>query len=95
MITSVTKPSSIAALKIQNLATNPDYQPVVRQLKDELAKWMKDQNDFLVFGGPVPFLKTKHPLDQNSKLNQVPDHLLNSIKNYKDPHSITKQNKAF
>lgn len=77
--------------ELNNLASNPEYAEIKQQMKKQLFIWMEGQNDFLTENGDIPLLKTKHPLDENSKLNKVPSHLLGTITNYVDPHEITAQ----
>ena len=56
-----------------NLIDNPKYKKIRNRLSVALENWMKSQEDFLL-DNPISVLKpTLHPLDKNSKWNNVPD----------------------
>lgn len=80
-----------------NLADDPGYDEIKAGLKKELFQWMEQQNDFLTEGGPIPYLKSTHPLDVDSgdikasmkDLYDCPAELENTIEEYLDPHALT------
>jgi arylsulfatase A-like enzyme len=74
--------------ELSNLAADPRYRGIQEDLKARLGMWMKQQGDFLSFGGSVPFLKTKHPLDEPSQHNDVMEELQGTIKMYVHPHDL-------
>lgn len=58
-----------------NLANNIQYKSKKEELSKALELWMANQNDFLLTK-KMPLLKpTMHPLDKQSKWNDVPDNL--------------------
>ena len=62
-----------------NLIDNPKYKKTRNKLSVALENWMKSQEDFLL-DNPISVLKpTLHPLDKNSKWNNVPDDLIGKI----------------
>ena len=62
-----------------NLIDNPKYKKIRNRLSVALENWMKSQEDFLLYN-PISVLKpTLHPLDKNSKWNNVPDDLIGKI----------------
>tara|TARA_B100000287_G_scaffold30397_1_gene28562 strand:- start:718 stop:2118 length:1401 start_codon:yes stop_codon:yes gene_type:complete len=62
-----------------NLIDNPKYKKIRNRLSVALENWMKSQEDFLL-DNPISVLKpTLHPLDKNSKWNNVPDDLIGKI----------------
>ena len=77
--------------ELTNLASNPKFAEIKTDLKGELFKWMKQQNDFLTANGPIPFLKSTHPIDESSKLYDCPPELKGTVKEYLDPHTLTAQ----
>ena len=62
-----------------NLIDNPEYKKTRNRLSVALENWMKSQEDFLL-DNPISVLKpTLHPLDKNSKWNNVPDDLIGKL----------------
>ena len=62
-----------------NLIDNPKYKKIRNRLSVALENWMKSQEDFLL-DNPISVLKpTLHPLDKNSKWNNVPDDLIGKL----------------
>ena len=62
-----------------NLITEPKYKKIRNRLSVALENWMKSQEDFLL-DNPISVLKpTLHPLDKNSKWNNVPDDLIGKL----------------
>ena len=62
-----------------NLIDNPKYKKTRNILSVALENWMKSQEDFLL-DNPISVLKpTLHPLDKNSKWNNVPDDLIDKL----------------
>jgi len=62
-----------------NLIDNPKYKKTRNTLSVALENWMKSQEDFLL-DNPISVLKpTLHPLDKNSKWNNVPDYLIGKL----------------
>ena len=62
-----------------NLIDNPKYKKTRNRLSVALENWMKSQEDFLL-DNPISVLKpTLHPLDKNSKWNNVPDDLIGKL----------------
>ena len=62
-----------------NLIDNPKYKQIRNRLSVALENWMKSQEDFLL-DNPISVLKpTLHPLDKNSKWNNVPDDLIGKL----------------
>ena len=62
-----------------NLIDNPKYKKTRNRLSVALENWMKSQEDFLL-DNPISLLKpTLHPLDKNSKWNNVPDDLIGKL----------------
>ena len=62
-----------------NLVDNPKYKKIRNRLSVALENWMKSQEDFLL-ENPISVLKpTLHPLDKNSKWNNVPDDLIGKL----------------
>ena len=62
-----------------NLIDNPKYKKTRNILSVALENWMKSQEDFLL-DNPISVLKpTLHPLDKNSKWNNVPDDLIGKL----------------
>ena len=62
-----------------NLINNPKYKKIRNRLSVALENWMKSQEDFLL-DNPISVLKpTLHPLDKNSKWNNVPDDLIGKL----------------
>jgi uncharacterized sulfatase len=62
-----------------NLIDNPKYKKIRNRLSVALENWMKSQEDFLL-DNPISVLKpTLHPLDKNSKWNNVPDYLIGKL----------------
>ena len=62
-----------------NLIDNPKYKKTRNRLSVALENWMKSQEDFLL-DNPISVLKpTLHPLDKNSKWNNVPDYLIGKL----------------
>ena len=62
-----------------NLIDNPKYKKIRNTLSVALENWMKSQEDFLL-DNPISVLKpTLHPLDKNSKWNNVPDDLIGKL----------------
>ena len=62
-----------------NLIDNPKYKKIRNTLSVALENWMKSQEDFLL-DNPISVLKpTLHPLDKNSKWNNVPDYLIGKL----------------
>ena len=74
--------------ELSDLSADPRYKDIKEDLKARLGMWMKQQGDFLSFGGNVPFLDTKHPLDEPSKHNDVIEELQGTIKTYVHPHDL-------
>ena len=79
--------------ELVNLAQDPDYAGIKARLKKQLFSWMADQNDFLKEGGPIPYLASRHPLDESNKLYDCPPELEGTVKTYHDPHKLTAQEK--
>ena len=77
--------------ELVNLAKDPKFAVIKAELKGELFKWMKQQKDFLTEEGPIPYLKSTHPIDKSSRLYDCPSELKGTIKKYIDPHKLTKQ----
>ena len=62
-----------------NLINNPKYKKIRNRLSVALENWMKSQEDFLL-DNPISVLKpTLHPLDKNSKWNNVSDDLIGKL----------------
>ena len=62
-----------------NLIDNPKHKKTRNRLSVALENWMKSQEDFLL-DNPISVLKpTLHPLDKNSKWNNVPDDLIGKL----------------
>tara|TARA_S200000501_G_scaffold149668_1_gene141156 strand:+ start:3318 stop:4718 length:1401 start_codon:yes stop_codon:yes gene_type:complete len=62
-----------------NLINDPKYKEIRNRLSVALKNWMKSQGDFLL-DDPISVLKPSlHPLDKNSKWNNVPDDLIGKI----------------
>ena len=62
-----------------NLIDNPKYKKTRNRLSVALENWMKSQEDYLL-DNPISVLKpTLHPLDKNSKWNNVPDDLIGKL----------------
>ena len=62
-----------------NLIDNPKYKKIRNRLSVALENWMKSQEDFLL-DNPISVLKpTLHPLDKNSKWNNVSDDLIGKL----------------
>ena len=62
-----------------NLINDPKYKKTRNRLSVALENWMKSQGDFLL-DNPISVLKPSlHPLDRNSKWNNVPDDLIGKI----------------
>ncbi len=62
-----------------NLINNPKYKKIRNRLSVALENWMKSQEDFLL-DNPISVLKpTLHPLDKNSKWNNVTDDLIGKL----------------
>jgi len=62
-----------------NLINDPKYKKIRNRLSVALENWMKSQEDFLL-ENPISVLKpTLHPLDKNSKWNNVPDDLIGKL----------------
>ena len=62
-----------------NLINDPKYKKTRNRLSVALENWMKSQGDFLL-DDPISVLKPSlHPLDRNSKWNNVPDDLIGKI----------------
>ena len=62
-----------------NLINDPKYKMIRNRLSVALENWMKSQEDFLL-DNPISVLKpTLHPLDKNSKWNNVPDDLIGKL----------------
>ena len=62
-----------------NLINDPKYKKIRNRLSVALKNWMKSQEDFLL-DNPISVLKpTLHPLDKNSKWNNVPDDLIGKL----------------
>ena len=62
-----------------NLIDNPKYKKTRNRLSVALENWMKSQEDFLL-DNPISVLKpTLHPLDKNSKWNNVPGDLIGKL----------------
>ena len=62
-----------------NLIDNPKYKKIRNRLSVALENWMKSQEDFLLYN-PISVLKpTLHPLDKNSKWNNVSDDLIGKL----------------
>ena len=62
-----------------NLINNPKYKKIRNRLSVALENWMKSQEDFLL-DNPISVLKpTLHPLDKNSKWNNVPNDLVGKL----------------
>ncbi|VGO15126.1 Choline-sulfatase [Pontiella desulfatans] len=87
--------------ELVNLADEPGFKQVKAELKKELFAWMKEQNDFLTEGGSIPYLKSSHPLDQDSgdikssmaHIYDCPEELEGAIAEYQDPHVLTAPEK--
>ena len=75
--------------ELVNLAQDPKLAEIKAQMKVELFKWMKQQNDFLTEGGTIPYLKSSHPVDKSSKQYDCPQELKGTVKEYLDPHKLT------
>ena len=62
-----------------NLIDNPKHKKTRNRLSVALENWMKSQEDFLL-DNPISVLKpTLHPLDKNSKWNNVPGDLIGKL----------------
>ena len=62
-----------------NLINDPKYKKIRNRLSVALKNWMKSQEDFLL-DNPISVLKpTLHPLDKNSKWNNVSDDLIGKL----------------
>ncbi len=62
-----------------NLINEPKYNKIKNRLSQALENWMKGQKDFLL-DNPISLLSpTLHPLDKNSKWNNVPDDLIGKL----------------
>jgi uncharacterized sulfatase len=62
-----------------NLINDPKHKKIRTRLSVALENWMKSQEDFLL-ENPISVLKpTLHPLDKNSKWNNVPDDLIGKL----------------
>jgi uncharacterized sulfatase len=62
-----------------NLINDIKYKTIRNRLAVALENWMKSQEDFLL-DNPISVLKpTLHPLDKNSKWNNVPDDLIGKL----------------
>lgn len=77
--------------ELVNLAQDPRYAKIKAQLKQEMFSWMKQQNDFLTIDGKIPYLKSKHPVDQSGEKYTCPPELAGTVKEYLDPHELTGQ----
>lgn len=78
--------------EMKNLADDPNLARVKARLKRELFLWMEQQNDFLTEDGNIPFLKSKHPVDQSGAKYKCPPELIGTVKKFVDPHELTDQN---
>ena len=77
--------------ELNNLARDPAFGNIKERLKTELFQWMEDQNDFLAKGGAIPYLESKHPVDESSEQYTCPPELEGTIKEYLDPHALTEK----
>lgn len=83
--------------ELMNLAEDPSYDAIKSGLKKKLFRWMSEQNDFLTEGGPIPYLRSTHPLDVDSgdlkasmkDIYDCPAELEGTIDQYLDPHALT------
>ncbi len=83
--------------ELTNLADRPELSAIKQELKSELFRWMKEQNDYLTEDGPVPFLKAKKrfALDQFDERNPIAPQYRNSLKGLLiDHHEATKPSRA-
>jgi len=76
--------------ELNNLAKDPAFGKIKRRLKNELFQWLENQNDFLSNDGKIPYLESKHPVDQSSEKYTCPPELEGTITTYLDPHKLTK-----
>jgi N-sulfoglucosamine sulfohydrolase len=69
-----------------NLASDPDYAGVIKELRNKLQEWMVEQNDFLAKPGFMPIIKCKlpHRVDIYSNNRKVPEHLQNILDDFED-----------
>ncbi|MCH2176925.1 MAG: sulfatase [Lentisphaeria bacterium] len=75
--------------ELNNLASDPQYKEIKEELKSAMFKWMNEQHDFLSENGPIPYLKSKHPVDKSGRLYTCPPKLIGTIKKFEDPHKLT------
>lgn len=76
--------------ELRNLADDPRLATVKSELRQTLGKWMKQQGDFLKFGGDAPVIITKrHPLDQTTEYQKIPAELEGSLKKGPNPMSCS------
>jgi uncharacterized sulfatase len=64
-----------------NLAGDPEYASVKKELVDALYSWMNEQGDFLTEKGYMPLIKpSKWALDKNSVHRKIPKEWQNTLK---------------
>lgn len=51
---------------------------------------MEQQNDFRTEEGEIPFLESKHPVDESGANYTCPAELLGTVKQFVNPHQLTK-----
>ncbi|TWT81494.1 Arylsulfatase [Planctomycetes bacterium CA13] len=75
--------------ELTNIAADPAYAKIKTRLKRELFSWMEQQNDFLTEAGEIPFLESKHPVDQSGEKYTCPAELIGTVDSFADPHKLT------
>jgi arylsulfatase A-like enzyme len=80
--------------EMMNLARKPELAGIKQQLRTELFRWMKQQNDYLTEDGPVPFLEVGRQFNLDQTDDQygyaIPAEMIGSLKGKKiNPHAAT------
>lgn len=79
--------------ELTNIASLPEHGALKSKLKEELFRWMKEQNDYLSEKGEVPFLQAKanFALDKKDERNRIPADQEKSLRGRTvDPHKSTE-----
>ncbi len=75
--------------ELHNLAADPGYAETKERLKRAMFEWMEQQNDFLATREEIPFLESKHPVDQSGAAYTCPPHLIGTVEHFANPHEVT------
>ena len=79
--------------ELSNIAALPEHAALKQKLKEQLFRWMKEQNDYLLESGSLPFLKAnaQFGLDKKDQRNRIPASQQNSLRGKTiDPHKATE-----